>query len=44
MHDKRLGPNPKTVEPSAVRELAKEDYTYEALRIASDSELSHFVP
>jgi hypothetical protein len=36
VHEKRLGPNPPLVEPTAVRELAKEDFSYENLRIASD--------
>mmetsp|Transcript_10911 Transcript_10911/g.14189 ORF Transcript_10911/g.14189 Transcript_10911/m.14189 type:complete len:383 (-) Transcript_10911:251-1399(-) len=37
VHDLRLGPNPKPIEPTQVRELAKEDYSYENLRIASDN-------
>jgi len=37
VHEKRLGLNPTPVAPSPVRELAKENYSWEALRIASDN-------
>lgn len=37
VHLKRLGPNPKPVQPTPVRELALADYSWEALRAASDN-------
>jgi hypothetical protein len=37
VHEARLGSDPPRVAPTPVRELAKEDYSWEALRDASDN-------